>query len=363
MEKTCSLFRVSFPKERMDFCLLRKATEDDDTTPTRDRREEEEDKDEDEERRRPRMGKIDLLELQSRCKRDPDGYRDDFLMQLEHFKAVHAVFSNNALLGTTTTTGANKDHENFGDLVTFLAHTHGTYENESSWFPGMLVSLVDANCARLDASLRRRMVAALIVLRNRNFVRVNAALPLFFKLFRCPDKQLRSLVFKHVVADVKLANKKKKNEAYNRVVRQFLRDAVRDENPVAAKKALAIVTELYRRNIWNDAKSVNLVVEACYHEHPKILVAGLKFFLGQDEAAERAAEEGGESDEEEDDVAEGNTNMNTNQGGKQLVSKDDVFKAYHKVSRAMRRRLFSIAFFSYLSLFTRTRTQNETKRD
>ena len=86
-------------------------------------------------------------------------------------------------------------------------------------------------------------------------------------------------------------------------------------------------------------------------------------FARQDEAAERAAEEGGESDEEEDDVAEGNTNMNTNQGGKQLVSKDDVFKAYHKVSRAMRRRLFSIAFFSYLSLFTRTRTQNETKRD
>jgi len=139
-------------------------------------------------------------------------------------------------------------------------------------------------------------------------------------------------VFKHVVADVKLANKGKKNEAYNRVVRQFLRDAVRDENPVAAKKALAIVTELYRRNIWNDAKSVNLVVEACFHQHPKILVAGLKFFLGQDEAAERAAEEGGESDEDDDGLAGGDKDMNTKQGGKQLVSKDDVFKAYHKVS-------------------------------
>ncbi len=347
----------------MDSFFL-KATRKDDA---RDRREEDKDKDkedeENEERRHPRMGKIDLLELQSRCKRDPDGYRDDFLMQLEHFKAVHAVFSH---AGTTTgATGgtANKDHENFGDLVTFLAHTHGTYENESSWFPGMLVSLVDANCARLDASLRRRMVAALIVLRNRNFVRVNAALPLFFKLFRCPDKQLRSLVFKHVVADVKLANKKKKNEAYNRVVRQFLRDAVRDENPVAAKKALAIVTELYRRNIWNDAKSVNLVVEACYHEHPKILVAGLKFFLGQDEAAERAAEEGGETDEEEDDVAEGNKNMNTNQGGKQLVSKDDVFKAYHKVSRAMRRRLFLYrVFFISLSFHAYTHAKRNKTR-
>ena len=79
------------------------------------------------------------------------------------------------------------------------------------------------------------MVAALIVLRNRNFVACEPALPLFFKLFRCPDKQLRSLVFKHVVADVKLANKKKKNEAYNRVIRQFLRDACERRKSVARK--------------------------------------------------------------------------------------------------------------------------------
>ena len=284
------------------------------------------------------MGKIDLLELQSRCKRDPDGYREDFLMQMEHFKAMHAVFAANPSLGgggnnnnessSSAPASANKDGENFADLVSFMAHLHQVYARESSWFPAVLLSVLDVNFMRMESALRRRMVAALILLRNRNSVRVNEALPIFFKLFRCPDKQLRSLVFKHVVADVKLANKGKKNESYNRVVRQFLRDAVRDENPVAAKKALAIVTELYRRNIWNDAKSVNLVVEACYHEHPKILVAGLKFFLGQDEAAERAAEEGGDSSEEDEGD---NKDMNTKQGGKQLVSKDDVFKAYKKV--------------------------------
>ena len=283
------------------------------------------------------MGKIDLLELQSRCKRDPDGYREDFLMQMEHFKAMHAVFAANPSLGgnnnnesssSAAPAFANKDGENFADLVSFMAHLHQVYARESSWFPAVLLSALDVNFMRMESALRRRMVAALILLRNRNGARVNEALPIFFKLFRCPDKQLRSLVFKHVVADVKLANKGKKNESYNRVVRQFLIDSVRDENPEDAKKALAIVTELYRRNIWNDAKSVNLVVEACYHEHPKILVAGLKFFLGQDEAAERASEEGGDSSEEDEGD---DKDMNTKQGGKQLVSKDDVFKAYKKV--------------------------------
>jgi len=298
------------------------------------------------------MGKIDLLELQSRCKRDPAGYREDFLMQLEHFNALHAVFSSSSShVGTGVS--SSKDHENFGDLVSFISHVHMVYKSESSWFPSLLLALIDQHFMRLDVSLRRRLVAALILLRNRNCVSVNQALPIFFKLFRCADKQLRALVFKHVVADVKLANKGKKNEAYNRVVRQFLRDAVRDENPVAAKKALAIVTELYRRNIWNDAKSVNLVVEACFHQHPKILVAGLKFFLGQDEAAERAAEEGGESDEDDDGLAGGDKDMNTKQGGKQLVSKDDVFKAYHKVS--LLTYTFFLSRLRFLFVFRETR--------
>ena len=63
-----------------------------------------------------------------------------------------------------------------------------------------------------------------------------------------------------------------------------------------------MITDLYRRNVWSDARTVNLVADACKHPAPRILVAALKFFLGQDEAAEAAAAGGDdESDDDYDD--------------------------------------------------------------
>ena len=37
--------------------------------------------------------------------------------------------------------------------------------------------------------------------------------------------------------------------------------------------------ELYKRKIWNDDKTVNVIAEACLNTNPKIVVAACKFFL------------------------------------------------------------------------------------
>ena len=37
--------------------------------------------------------------------------------------------------------------------------------------------------------------------------------------------------------------------------------------------------ELYKRKIWNDEKTVNVIAEACMHDNPKIAVSACKFFL------------------------------------------------------------------------------------
>jgi len=43
-----------------------------------------------------------------------------------------------------------------------------------------------------------------------------------------------------------------------------------DSNAVAAKKSLDVMIELYRRNIWKDAKTVNVISTACFSPVPKV---------------------------------------------------------------------------------------------
>ena len=227
------------------------------------------------------MSRCDLLSLQGKCKRDPEGYRDDVLMQLQHYNALHGLFMLKP----------GKDFKEFADLVGFLAQVAASYKRDIPAFHVGLVELLDKHYALLDPNLRRSLVGALILLHNRGSVTLGELLPLFFRLFRCPDKQLRLMIFRHIVSAVKSANKNKRDEGLNRSVQNFLQAALKDETEAAAK-ALAVITDLYRRNVWSDARTVNLAADACRHPSPKILVAALKFFLGQDEAAEAAAAEG-----------------------------------------------------------------------
>lgn len=58
-----------------------------------------------------------------------------------------------------------------------------------------------------------------------------------------------------------------------------------DESELAAKKALAVLSELWRRKIWRDARTVNCIASAVFHKSPRVMAAALKFFLGQDSAS------------------------------------------------------------------------------
>ena len=45
---------------------------------------------------------------------------------------------------------------------------------------------------------------------------------------------------------------------------------LRDSSAVAAKMSLDAMVELYRRNVWNDAKTVNVVTTACFSPVTKV---------------------------------------------------------------------------------------------
>ena len=60
-------------------------------------------------------------------------------------------------------------------------------------------------------------------------------------------------------ADIKAANKKHRNERLNRSLQNFMYSVIGDDNEAAAKKSLAVCTELWRRHIWRDARTVNVI--------------------------------------------------------------------------------------------------------
>lgn len=254
----------------------------------------------------------ELLALQSNVKKDPDGYKDEFMLQYRHYQALLDIWKLKP----------SKESKEFGDLVMFLAQVSRAYPKTMAGFPGELASLLDTHAAVLDSGLRRQLVGALILLRNRGQVEAMAVMPLFFRLFRCQDKPLRQQLFRHIVADLKAANRKTRNERLNRAVQNFMYSVVSDENESAAKRGLAVLTEMWRRHVWRDARTVNVIASAAFHKSSRVLLAVMKFFLGQDRDSE-------DSDKEESDGEEEKPKG---------PSKEDIYAAYHKGTRSSKKK-------------------------
>ncbi|XP_023600586.1 protein SDA1 homolog isoform X4 [Myotis lucifugus] len=177
----------------------------------------------------------------------------------------------------------------------FMAQIGHCYPEHLSNFPQELKDLLSYNHTVLDPDLRMTFCKALILLRNKNLINPSSLLELFFELLRCHDKLLRKTLYTHIVTDIKNINAKHKNNKVNVVLQNFMYTMLRDSNATAAKISLDVMIELYRRNIWNDAKTVNVITTACFSKVTKILVAALTFFLGKDE------EEKQDSDSESED--------------------------------------------------------------
>ncbi|TFK01519.1 Protein SDA1-like protein [Platysternon megacephalum] len=227
-----------------------------------------------------------LPQLQNLIKRDPPAYTEEFLQQYRHYQSNVEIFKLQP----------DKSSKELAELVIFLAQVGHCYPEHLVDFPQQLKELLSYNHTVLDADLRMTFCKALILLRNKNLINPTSLLELFFELLRCHDKLLRKTLYTHIVTDIKNINAKHKNNKVNTTLQNFMYTMLRDSNPTAAKISLDVMIELYRRNIWNDAKTVNVITTACFSKVTKILVAGLKFFLGKDEDEKRESDSGSEDE-------------------------------------------------------------------
>ncbi|KAH6568034.1 hypothetical protein BASA62_005711 [Batrachochytrium salamandrivorans] len=186
-----------------------------------------------------------LAQLQNKIKRDAVSYKDEFLQQLRHFESTLAIFNLKPQDSVIS--------QEFAEQILFISHL-------------------------MAPDVRKTMVQALILMRNRGIVQPTTLLGLFFTLFRCKDKTLRQMLHSHIVSDIKNSNAKSKNNSMNKTLQNFMYTMLNDTN------------EIWYRN---DAKTVNVIAEACFSPAPKIVASAIHFFLGTNDKDDESDEEEG----------------------------------------------------------------------
>ncbi|XP_077258648.1 SDA1 domain containing protein Mys45A isoform X2 [Temnothorax americanus] len=210
------------------------------------------------------------------------------------------------------------------------------YPGDLKTYPQEIVDILQTHNVLLDNGMRLTFCKALIQLRNKSLLEPTALLSLFFELLKCQDKVLRQFLQTHIVTDIKNINAKHKNAKVNTVLQNFMFSMLKDPNVRAAKMSVDIMIELYKKNVWNDVKTVNVIATGCFSKITKVSVASLKFFLGTD------PEEKGSDDSDSDDepsmkeiMLANKVNKKTKKREKQLKkAKQSFVKAKKKKSKA-----------------------------
>lgn len=222
-----------------------------------------------------------IPQLQNLIKRDPASYKDEFLQQQRHYKSLVEVFKLHP----------SQFSKNLDELVMFMAQVAHCYPDVLESYAQELITLLQTYSTVLDPEMRMTFCRALILLRNKNLLAPTDLLSLFFQLLRCNDKSLRKFLETHIVTDIKNMNVKHKNTRVNTTLQNFMYSMLKDSNPKAVKMSVNIMVELYKKQVWNDVKTVNVIATACFSKTTKVMVAALKFFLGSDPEKEKDSDD------------------------------------------------------------------------
>lgn len=202
-----------------------------------------------------------LPQLQNLIKRDSVSYHEEFLQQYQHFQNTIEAYQ----------LSPEQTNKTLDDLVMFMAQVAHCYPNELQNFPQQIIDLLQKHNTVLDNNMRMTLCRALILLRNKNLLAPTDLLELFFQLLRCQDKSLRTFLENHIITDIKNLNAKHKNAKLNTTLQNFMFTMLKETNTRAAKMSVDIMIELYRKNVWNDAKTVNVIATGCFSKITKVI--------------------------------------------------------------------------------------------
>ncbi|ORY33460.1 putative cell cycle-related protein [Naematelia encephala] len=295
-----------------------------------------------------------LPQLQNLIKRDPKGYREEFLTQYNHYLSLLRLQSSSTSAGTNN----DKSAELFADLITFICQVAQCYPEETKDLTVQLKDLLlggGNGASVVGGDLRKTIVKNLVMLRNKEVISSIELLQILLPLLPHVPASLRSLIRHTILTDIKTSNAKTKNHRLNRVVQSLLfgmiesgmgAEVVGDKGKGKGKEiggeamwAVMMVRELWKKGVWNDAKTVSIAALAAFHPNTKVQSAALHFFLGSDNGTDEDSDEEEGIREARRDVRKIEHQMQVGKSGKKKqrmlkeVKKDENKKRQDKVDR------------------------------
>ncbi|GMM28711.1 Sda1 protein [Martiniozyma asiatica (nom. inval.)] len=273
--------------------------------------------------------------LQNLVRRDPESYYEEFLQQYSHYESLRDIF----LLNPST-----DDSEEFSEIINFMSFVCTSYPKETANFPNELAQILTTNHAELSPDLREKIVQSLVMLRNKNVISPEFLIQTLFPLLLAyqPNsatattigfhaKELRKQIYTALVSLLKTCNTGTKNQKLNRTTQALLFNLLdqKDGNGLWATK---LTRELWRRGIWDDSRTVELMTQASLHPQGKVAISGVKFFLGADKEREAAFDEDSDDDliDEESIKHKMKVNKKSSRRGKKLESALKTIKKKNK---------------------------------
>ncbi|KAI6927901.1 oligopeptide transporter [Hortaea werneckii] len=238
----------------------------------------------------------DLPNLQHKIRIDPPSYRDDFVGQYSQYASLYELF-----LQSPTTTD-DSGIVRLRDLIDFVSHVADCYPKITEGFAGDLRALIERHHATLEPELRDKIVGSLVLLRRKDIIDSQTLLnTLWPLLISTPSKSLRALLYQKIISDIRTANSKTTNHKLNRSMQTTCHNLIASD-PASPKGlwSAKLTRELWKRQVWNDAKAVSIMAAAALSEDAKVVTAGVRFFLGGDQEREEAADDESDADEDID---------------------------------------------------------------
>ncbi|KAF6066810.1 SDA1 family protein [Candida albicans] len=225
-------------------------------------------------KRRAAILPTNIILLQNVVRRDPESYHEEFLQQFSHYESLRDLYLINP-----TGVDANSTTE-FIDLIGFMSAVCNCYPKETANFPNELKEILLNNHRDLTPELREKIIQCLTMLRNKDIISAEMLIQTIFPLLITSNagqqvKQMRKQIYSTLIALLKSVNTGTKNQKLNRSTQALLFNLLeqRDNQGLWATK---LTRELWRRGIWDDSRTVEIMTQAALHPDVKVAVAGAR---------------------------------------------------------------------------------------